>query len=169
MIALVSYPINYFMNRPSFSKLLFTTFAGIVVLALSGCSDEAPPKPAASVAQQAEPAASEKLISKDSPHDPTPEAELTQKQKFEKAFAAQCADRELNNPANKVEDADRINKACECIAAYVAKDLTDEEAEKFIDEREQPQSLRIKYEAGAYECLQEKAKVEEPRIIKNQQ
>ncbi len=157
------------MNRSIFPKLLLTLSVTVIGLSLSGCSDDETPKSAAAIAQSPVTDSSEKITSKDSPHDPTPEAELTQKQKFEKAFASQCADRELNNPASKIEEADRINKACECIAAYVAKDLTDEEAEKFIDEREQPQSLRIKYEAGAYECLQEKARVEEPKIIKSQQ
>ena len=35
------------------------------------------------------------------------------------------------------------------------KDLTGEEAEKFLAEHENPQSLRIKYENAAYHCLQQ--------------
>jgi hypothetical protein len=40
--------------------------------------------------------------------------------------------------------------------------LTSQEAEKFLDEHENPQSLRIKYENAAYHCLQEKAPPQEP-------
>jgi hypothetical protein len=131
--------------------LLGTVFAFL----LTACSDKEKPNEQAVNAQAT--VTGEKIISKDSPYDATPEAEQTQKQKFEHDFAAQCADRELNNSNNKTSDAERINKSCSCIAAYIAKDLTDEEAEKFLGEHENPQSIRIKFEAAAYECLQEKA------------
>ena len=58
-----------------------------------------------------------------------------------------------------------IKKSCECIATYMMKDLTAQEAEKFIKEREHPQSLRIKFEAAAYQCLQENTKPAGPKMF----
>lgn len=135
---------------------------------LTACSDDKPATtPATSTSTQAS-AQTANTNSVDSPTDPTPEAEQPQKDKFKKDFAAQCVERELNNPQNPSADADKFAKACECISAEIMKDLTDEEAEKYLSEHEHPQSLRIKYEAAAYECLQEKVKPEEPKITKLQ-
>ena len=102
-------------------------------------------------------------------HEHGPEVTDLQKHKFEHDFAAQCVDRELNNSNNKIEDANRITKSCECIAAYMMKDLTAQEAEKFINEHEHPQSLSIKFEAAAYECLQQKALPPGPKLFGRQQ
>jgi hypothetical protein len=143
--------------------ILLSSIAAIFV---SGCSDDEKPKELPPQTQES--SSGEKLISKDSPHDATPEAENSQKQKFVSDFSSQCINRELNNSANKIEDATLLTKECECIAAYIAKDLTDEEAEKFNQEHENPQSIRIKYEAAAYECIQEKAKVNGPSFAKPQ-
>lgn len=78
------------------------------------------------------------------------------KQKFEKTFENQCVNRELKNSANPDNDRARVSKACECIATFMMKDLTAIEAEKFLTEHENAQSLTIKYENAAYHCLQEK-------------
>jgi len=131
-----------------------------VALALAGCSDEEKPKQEQATEQQAPKAEGHTF---DHPHGP--EVTDMQKHKFEHDFAAQCVDRELNNSANKIEDAERLTKSCECIATYIMKDLTAQEAEKFMGEHEHPQSLRIKFEAAAYECLQEKAHPEGPKLF----
>ncbi|MEQ1739533.1 MAG: hypothetical protein ABL884_06460 [Methyloglobulus sp.] len=154
--------IEPYKQNPFISVLI-----GIVVaFSLTACSDE---KPKAEQAITQNKATQAETISVDSPHDSTPEAEIPQKQKFEHDFAAQCIDRELNNSTNKIADAERLTKSCECIAAYITKDLTDEEAEKFNSEHEHPQSLRIKFEAAAYECLQEKTQPAEPKLFGKQQ
>lgn len=148
-------------------NILVTLFVSTVfAMCLVGCSDDKEPKQEQTTAPQT---AKEQSISADSPHDSTPEASDQQKQKFEHEFAAQCADRELNNSNNKTSDAERINKSCGCIASYIMKDLTDEEAEKFLSEHENPQSIRIKFEAAAYECLQEKAQPAGPKLFGKQQ
>lgn len=137
-------------------------------LLLVGCSDEKAPAAPASESSSSSSSSSNvsqsQIRSVDSPTDPTPEAEDNQKEQFQHDFAAQCAERELNNADNQSTDADKINKSCECIADYIAKDLTDEEAKKFLSEHDHPQSLRIKFEAAAYECLQEKVKPVEPKL-----
>jgi hypothetical protein len=78
------------------------------------------------------------------------------KQKFEKTFENQCVDRELKNSNNPDNDKVRVTSACECIATFMMKDLTAVEAEKFLTEHENAQSLTIKYENAAYHCLQQK-------------
>jgi PBP1b-binding outer membrane lipoprotein LpoB len=140
------------------SSLLFA----IIAFSLSGCSDE---DKTASTAKTQTATTVEHTF--DHPHGP--EVTDLQKHKFEHDFAAQCVDRELNNSTNKVEDAERLTKSCECIATYMMKDLTAQEAEKFISEHEHPQSLRIKYDTAAYECLQEKTKVAGPKLFGKQQ
>jgi PBP1b-binding outer membrane lipoprotein LpoB len=138
-----------------------TLIIAVIALLLTACSDEEKPK---EEAKQAVSEQSTKAPSNfDHPHGP--EVTDMEKHKFEHDFAAQCVDRELNNSTNKIEDAERLTKSCECIATYMMKDLTAQEAEKFITEHEQPQSLRIKFEAAAYECLQEKSHPEGPKLF----
>ena len=78
------------------------------------------------------------------------------KQKFEQTFASQCVARELKHSINPDNDQPRITKDCECIATFMMKDLTAIEAEKFLTEHQNSQSLTIKYENAAYHCLQQK-------------
>jgi hypothetical protein len=130
-------------------------------LALAGCGGD-------QKTEEAKTAPTAKTESTTFDHTHGPEVTDLQKHKFEHDFAAQCVERELNDSANQIDDADRINKSCECIATYMMKDLTAQEAEKFINEKEHPQSLRIKFEAAAYECLQEKAKPEGPKLFGKQ-
>jgi len=80
-----------------------------------------------------------------------------EKHKFEDAFAAQCLARELKNSVNVDVDKERFSKSCQCVANYMVKDLTDEEAEKFLTEHENPRSLQIKYNSAVYHCTQQSA------------
>ena len=79
------------------------------------------------------------------------------KQRFEQAFSSQCVARELKHSNNPDNDQPRLTKDCECIATFMMKDLTAIEAEKFLTEHQNSQSLTIKYENAAYHCLQQKA------------
>jgi hypothetical protein len=136
--------------------------SSIATMLLNGCSDDEKAKTEV-VATSENQSGQKGANSFDHTHGP--EVTDMEKHKFEHEFAAQCVDRELNNSANKIEDAERLTKSCECIATYLMKDLTAQEAEKFIKEHEHPQSLRIKFEAAAYECVQEKAKVDGPKLF----
>ncbi|MCX7097249.1 MAG: hypothetical protein NTV43_05010 [Methylococcales bacterium] len=116
----------------------------VISLSLTGCSDEE---------QKTEPAKTAFNPfdhSKDEPVTPQ------EKHKFEDAFAAQCVARELKNSTNPEVDKERFAKPCQCIANYMVKDLTDEEAEKYLDEHENPRSLQIKYNSAAFHCTQPK-------------
>lgn len=136
---------------------LFAAACIAIALAVVGCSDD-----------KAEQTAPTKVVH--NPFDHSHEVEVTdvQKHKFEHDFSAQCVDRELKNSINKENDEKRISESCMCIAKYMMKDLTAQEAEKFMTEHENPQSLRIKFEAAAYHCLQEKTPPREPDFSRQQ-
>ncbi len=129
-----------------------TAVLGVVVL-LNGCSDDKP-----------------KTVAKKSAHaafDHTHGMEVTDlvKHKFEHDFAEQCVAREIKDSINKDVDKKRYTKPCLCIATFMMKDLTAVEAEKFLQEHKNTQSLRIRYENAAYHCLQEKARPKAAKLF----
>lgn len=153
------------MKTLTFTKKIFFAVLTSMVIALSvtGCSDND------------EKVAAEKAVVKTAEHNPNPfdhshDVQVTdiQKHKFEHDFATQCVQRELKNSVNKDMDEDRYNEPCMCIATYLMKNLTAEEAEKFIDEHKNAQSLVIKYENAAYHCLQEKVQLKGPHLFGRQ-
>ncbi len=127
--------------------------AGLISAFISGCSDDKPKTAARSV--------------KHSSFDHSHGAEVTDlvKHKFEHDFAEQCVAREIKNSVNKDVDGKRYAKPCLCIATAMMKDLTAVEAEKFLQEHKNTQSLRIRFENAAYHCLQEKAHPKAPKIF----
>jgi len=135
-------------------KNIFALIAALVVaVSLNGCSDDKPK----TVAKKAE----------HTPFDHTHGMEVTNlvKHKFEHDFAEQCVVREIKNSVNKDIDKKRYAKPCLCIATFMMKDLTEVEAEKFLKEHKNTQSLRIRYENAAYHCLQEKAHPKAPQLF----
>jgi hypothetical protein len=126
-------------------NFFFAALTSIVIaLSVTGCSDDK------------EKAAPVKAVF--NPFDHSHDIPVTdvQKHKFEHDFAAQCVERELKNSVNKDEDKERFSKSCMCIATDMMKDLTAQEAEKFLTEHENPRSLQIKYDSAAYHCTQQK-------------
>ncbi|OYV17040.1 MAG: hypothetical protein CG441_1562 [Methylococcaceae bacterium NSM2-1] len=130
------------MKTYTFTKnLLFAALTSIVIaLSVTGCSDD------------------EKKKTSHNPFDHSHDVPVTdiEKHKFEHDFAAQCVERELKNSVNKDEDKERFSKSCMCVATYMMKDLTAQEAEKFLKEHENPRSLQIKYDSAVYHCTQQK-------------
>lgn len=148
------------MKNLLFTKkcLLAMVLGSALALTVTGCSDD-----------------KEKAVATKANHNPNPfdhSAEVavtdSQKRQFEHDFAAQCVDREMQN-SNNNEDKERFTKPCTCIAHFMSKNLTAQEAEKFLGEHENPESLRIKYENAAYHCLQEKAPPKEPDFSRPQE
>ena len=143
------------MKRKNFTfRYLFAAVAVFSLTAsLSGCSDDKP-----------------KTVAKKAVHNPfdhSHDATVTdlEKHKFEHEFADQCVRRELKNSVNVAEDKLRYGKSCMCIARYMMKDLTAVEAEKFLKEHKDTQSLRIRFENAAYHCLQQTAQVKSPQLF----
>jgi hypothetical protein len=140
--------------------LLFGLCTSLAMVACSGDDEQKSQNQASSTSPTQQTNATPKFD-----HEHGPEVTDLEKHKFEHEYAAQCVERELNNAENKITDAEKINKSCECIATYMMKDLTAQEAEKFLSEHEHPQSLRIKFDAAAYECIQEKSLPAGPKLF----
>ncbi len=142
-------------------KLLVTALlSGTFALTVAGCSDKSENK---ENKENKEVASPKKANHNPNPWDHSADVPVTdnEKSQFEHDFAAQCVDREAKNSGDTA-DKERFGKPCLCIAQFLSKNLTSQEAEKFLSEHENPQSLRIKYENAAYHCLQEKAPHKEP-------
>lgn len=137
-------------------KLKTYLISSLFIFGLNACSDDEPKKiiPKNVI-----------TTSNDFDHDHD-EATNLEKHKFEHEFAEQCIARETRNSVNKKHDRKRFSKPCLCIAKEMLDDLTAVEAEKFLKEDKNTQSLMIRFEAAAYECLQEKVKPQEPEIFK---
>lgn len=125
---------------------------------LPGCSDDKPAetKPAAAASKPVH-----------NPFDHSHDEVVTDvvKHQFEHEFADQCAARELKGSANPDVDKPRLDKDCMCIAKYMMKDLSAEDAKHFLKQHENTHSLRIKFDAAAYFCLQNKQQPKGPQIF----
>lgn len=143
-------------------KPTLALLCGLLALTLAACSDQAE-KPAKQASAAAS-ASHSKPTHNPNPFDHSGDLKITdsERQKFEQVFAAQCVARETRHSTNKEEDSKRAEQPCTCIATFLMKDLTGLEAEKFLQEHENPQSLKIKYENAAYHCLQQKAPPKAP-------
>lgn len=137
--------------------------ASCFAMLLTACSDDQP-----------EPAKTEKTVatskakvSKDNVVD-YGEASDTVKQKFIKTFANNCVARELKNSVNKDMDEKRFAESCNCIAEHIAEDLADIDAEKYLDDHEDTHTLQIKFDAGAFFCLQNKPQPKGPHLFGKQ-
>ena len=130
-------PVNSMITLTNLKRVSFTALTCVLLsAAMVGCSDDK---------SDFDPMNQTKI-------KPVPEME---KQEFEHKFAEQCVTRELKNSANPEADKVNLEKTCLCVSKYLMKDLTAQEAEKFLNEGENPESLVIKYDAAAYHCLQE--------------
>lgn len=146
------------MKTQLFTKKLFIAVLASMAIALAatGCSDD-----------ESTPAKTAKT-----PHNPfdhTHDVEVTdiQKHKFEHDFANQCVRNEVKNSVNKEADKERFAEPCMCIATFLMKDLTAEEARKFIGEHKNSHSLSIKFDNAAYHCLQKKNPPKGPNFSRN--
>ena len=126
-------------------------FALLATVGLSGCSGDTPESAKTGVVS----ATKEKTTKKENKVD-YGEASDSVKNKFIKAFSESCVTRETKNSVNKDIDEKRATEACGCIARHIAEDLAEVDAEKYIDDREDTQTLEIKFDAAAFFCLQSK-------------
>lgn len=132
-------------------KLIVTMLASVVISAtLTACSDD----------EQASVKEAKSVF--DHPHEKVTDIE---KHKFEHEFAQDCVTRELKNSVNKATDKKRFEKTCMCIAKFMMKDLTATETEKFLKEDKDTQSLRIRFDNAAYNCVQEKQPPASPKLF----
>jgi hypothetical protein len=85
---------------------------------------------------------------------------------FEKEFTEQCIAREIKNSINKDIDRKRFEKPCNCIAGQIIKNLTAVDAENFLVEKKNTQSMRINFDKAAYFCLQNKPLPKAPNLFR---
>ena len=127
---------------------------------LTACSDD---KPSAPTQTQSVAEAKPKVHKPN--HVDQGEASDSVKNKFVNLFANNCVKRELKNSVNKDNDEQRAKPSCECIAKKIAEDLSDVDAEKYLQEHEDTQTLEIKFDHAAYFCLQNKPLPKGPHLF----
>jgi hypothetical protein len=133
-------------------------FATLIISALTivGCSSDEAEAPKTSAAPT-----SKKAVHRVD----TGEATEPEKRQFEKEFSAKCVERELKNSVNKDVDEKRFQESCDCIAEHIMKDLSEIDAEKYLEDHEDTQTLGIKFDAAAYFCLQSKPQPKGPQLF----
>lgn len=95
-------------------------------------------------------------------------ANWVEKGKFKKEFTKDCISREIATAGDNKVDTSYIEKTCACIADYMDNHLTDQEADEYLKEDNHVRSFQMRYDAGAYECVQEFQKAVEPTITRFQ-
>ncbi|WP_445367473.1 hypothetical protein ACH5Y9_21085 [Methylomonas sp. BW4-1] len=138
------------------TSYLFTTLI-VSALTIAGCSSDEAETPKAS--------ASAGTAKKAVHRVDTGEATEPEKRQFEKEFSAKCVERELKNSNNKDVDEKRFQESCDCIAEHIMKDLSEIDAEKYLEDHEDTHTLQIKFDAAAYFCLQNKPQPKGPHLF----
>jgi hypothetical protein len=148
------------MTNKVHQKLKLIISLSVLTLVLSACSDD---KATPAAANKATPAPQTKHAD---PHrEDTGEATVTVKQKFIKQFSTNCVSRELKKSINQESDEKRFADACACIANKISEDLADIDAEKYLLDHEDTQTLEIKFDHAAYFCLQSKPQPKGPHLF----
>jgi hypothetical protein len=140
------------------SKILGLLILPVILLTLSACSDDKPQS-----AAPAKSATASKAVKHN--HIDAGEASDSVKQKFAAAFSKNCVVRELKNSVNKDIDEKRYTESCDCIAKHISENLDDVDAEKYLQEHEDTQTLEIKFDTAAYFCLQAKPQPKGPHLF----
>ena len=128
-------------------KMVLSTLTGLAIATLlTACSDD------------------EAKTSKNS-FDHTHKEVVTdvEKHSFEHEFTKQCVARELKAKPNQNKAG--LDETCMCIAKHMLGDLTAVEADKFLKEKKNTQSMRIRFDEAAYDCLQENNPPQAPKLF----
>jgi hypothetical protein len=146
--------------------ILFALMASLSLALMSGCSEDQSLEDI-KTKEHATKHVADKAKSVHNPFDHSHDEAVTDvvKHQFEHEFADQCVARELKISNNPDVDKPRLDKDCMCIAKYMMKDLSSDEARKFLKQHENTHSLRIKFDAAAYFCLQNKQQPKGPKIF----
>lgn len=147
-------------------SIAFVLMAGLsLATLLSACSDDKPE--ASKTAASSASSAAKKPARVHNPFDHSHAEVVTDvvKHQFEHEFADQCVARELRASNNPDVDKPRLDKDCMCIAQYMMKDLSAEDAKHFLKQHENTHSLQIKFDAAAYFCIQNKQQPKGPQLF----
>ncbi len=81
---------------------------------------------------------------------------MNAKTRFKSQFTDECLARESADSLNPEETRERFQKSCSCVADRMAEGLTEKQAAKYLDQKKNTQSMRIRFDNAAYKCLQGK-------------
>ena len=141
-------------NSPSSRVLIGLILSGLTLL-VAGCSSEEP----------------ETAKTPAAVHTPKPdvvikdEASKSVKEDFVEKFTEVCVERELKSAVNPDIEEKRAEENCGCIAQHIADNLTEVDAEKYIENGEDTRTLQIKFDTATYFCLQNKKQFKGPQIF----
>ncbi len=138
----------------------YAPIVSLLAIMFAGCSNEEPATAKTEVTGTSKP----KPVNKDNDVD-YGEASDSVKNNFIKTFSKNCVTRELKASIDKAHDQKRFQETCDCIAQHIAEDLADIDAEKYLDDHEDTHTLQIKFDAGAYFCLQNKPQPKGPHVF----
>lgn len=150
----------------NYKRPIYVLCAVILAGCLTACSNDTPSNKESSATAEPQSKISKALSSIHNPFDHSHDEVVTDvvKHQFEHVFAEDCVNREIRLTDDKAGARERFEKPCMCIAQYLMKDLTADEAEKFLDEHKNAQSLRIKYDNAAFHCLQQQSLPKGPQF-----
>jgi ABC-type Zn2+ transport system substrate-binding protein/surface adhesin len=154
------------LNIMKIQSVTFVLMAGLSMATfLSACSDDKPAETQTTVSSTS--SAAKKPTRVHNPFDHSHDEVVTDvvKHQFEHEFADQCVARELKASNNPDVDKPRLDKDCMCIAQYMMKDLSAEDAKHFLKQHENTHSLQIKFDAAAFFCIQNKQQPKGPHLF----
>ena len=142
------------------NKLAFVPLIIGLSLILTACSSEEP-QTQQTAAAQAPSKHQPDIVIKD-------EASKSVKQDFTEKFTEVCVERELKTAVNPDNEEKRARENCGCIAQYIAENLADVDAEKYIETGEDSRTMQIKFDTATFFCLQNKKKFKGPQLFGKQ-
>ena len=151
------------MKHISNANLMIALMLGALSLVLTACSSDESEKNTAS-AQQAVTAPVDH-----SKHqvdvEIRDEASKSVKEDFVEKFTEVCVEREMKTAVNPDIEEKRAQENCGCIANYIAENLSDADAEKYIDDGVDSRTMQIKFDTATFFCLQNKKQFKGPQIF----
>lgn len=151
------------MKHISNANLMIALILGASSLVLTACSSDESEQNTASAQQAAvAPVDHSKhqvdLVIKD-------EASKSVKEDFVEKFTEVCVEREMKTAVNPDIEEKRAQENCGCIANYIAENLSDADAEKYIDDGVDSRTMQIKFDTATFFCLQNKKQFKGPQIF----
>lgn len=152
------------MKQIVMTKLTTAILLGVLSLVFTACSSDEPESASSSQASGAVDHAKHQVdvVMKD-------EASRSVKEDFVEKFTEVCVERELKSSVNPDIEEKRAEENCGCIAKYIAENLSDADAEKYIEDGVDSRTMQIKFDTATYFCLQNKKQFKGPQIFGKQQ
>ena len=151
------------MKHISIAKLMIVLMLGVLGLVMTACSSDESEQTTASVQQAAAAPVDHAehqtdIVIKD-------EASKSVKEDFIEKFTEVCVEREMKTAVNPDIEEKRAQENCGCIANYIAENLSDADAEKYIDDGVDSRTMQIKFDTATFFCLQNKKQFKGPQIF----